>query len=191
MTEYPGHCQSCRQIFYGYKGKKYCSLSCYHEAKSSTPMAVRFWRCVERRGPDECWPAHGSRLSSRYGYIRIKFQRNGVIRNILAHRLSWMLRHGREIPDGMLIMHTCDNPPCVNPSHLVLGTKKTNAEDASIKGRYPQQCRTHCKHGHEFTVDNTIRTGERVRRCKTCMRTRTRLWLQARRRTQREARVQA
>jgi hypothetical protein len=52
-----------------------------------------------------------------------------------AHRAAWILSNGREIPEGMEIMHTCDNPKCVNPSHLKLATTAENMQDKRIKGR--------------------------------------------------------
>jgi hypothetical protein len=54
--------------------------------------------------------------------------------NIGVHRLSWILANGA-IPDGMSVLHRCDNPPCVNPEHLFLGTQRDNNLDMRAKGR--------------------------------------------------------
>ena len=90
---------------------------------------ARFWRKVEVRGEDECWEwTGGSRNAYGYGQFRL----NG--RMVKVHRISYELSHG-SIPEGMLVCHHCDNPPCANPSHLFLGTDKDNAIDREMKGR--------------------------------------------------------
>lgn len=65
-----------------------------------------------------------------YGYGEIR--RNG--RKNKAHRISYELYKG-PIPDGLIIRHTCDNPPCVNPDHLLTGTKSDNMQDSIARGR--------------------------------------------------------
>lgn len=64
------------------------------------------------------------------GYGKVK--RNGV--TTVAHRVSWEMENG-PIPDGLQVCHHCDNPPCVNPEHLFLGTQKNNLDDRNRKGR--------------------------------------------------------
>jgi hypothetical protein len=84
-----------------------------------------------------------------------------------GHRLFYEKFIG-PIPEGMFVCHRCDNPPCVNPSHMFLGTAKENLCDASRKGRLPGRRHwTHCPQGHEFTNANTYWFKER-RQCKTC-----------------------
>lgn len=76
--------------------------------------------------PHDCWVYPTKKR--RYRDVKIKGK------SVKAHRLSYEHFKG-PIPAGMLIMHSCDNPPCVNPRHLSLGTHKTNAQDSMNKGR--------------------------------------------------------
>ena len=89
-------------------------------------MDERFWRKVNKTG--SCWLWTGAHLAHGYGQVR----RNKL--GILAHRYSWMLRHG-PIPDGLNVLHKCDVRACVNPEHLFLGTQKQNVDDMLRKGR--------------------------------------------------------
>lgn len=83
-----------------------------------------FWDYVDKRGVDECWPWIGGRMT--FGY--------GSWRGMTAHRKAAELTYGA-IPDDMVVMHSCDNPPCVNPKHLNLGTMADNNADRHAKGR--------------------------------------------------------
>ncbi len=100
-------------------------------SKPATPVAERFWPKVDRRGPDECWEWKAARQAEGYG----KMFTTNRCRPERAHRVSWVLHHG-PIPDGMFVLHRCDNPPCVNPAHLFLGTNLDNIEDMGRKGRH-------------------------------------------------------
>jgi hypothetical protein len=92
--------------------------------------AERFWARVDQGPrPDDCWGWRGSR--DRKGYARLGVTGRKVV---LAHRFSWCIHQG-PIPDGMCVLHSCDNPPCTNPQHLFLGTRVDNNEDMRSKGR--------------------------------------------------------
>lgn len=93
------------------------------------PIEIRFWEYVRKtRG---CWKWVGAKRSKGYGAIG-ESGRGGGTR--LAHRVSWTIHYG-PIPNGMSVLHKCDNPECTNPKHLFLGTIKDNATDMKNKGR--------------------------------------------------------
>ena len=120
----------------------------------------RFWDKVVVG--DDCWEWTGCR--SRFGYGMITTTRGHSER---AHRLSWLI-HFCLIPPGVCVLHHCDNPPCVNPDHLFLGTRKDNARDMAEKGRHRDNSATHCKRGHPFDNEDRDRRGNRF--CRPCHR---------------------
>ena len=131
-----------------------------------TPLVDRFWARVEKTAT--CWNWTGARLPKGYGMIGARSWRDGWQ---CAHRVSWELHFGA-IPDGLHCLHRCDNPPCVNPAHLWLGTNADNAADRDSKGRLRLSrthfaSRTHCPSGHEYSAENTyVRRG--ARNCRIC-----------------------
>ncbi len=97
---------------------------------SAIPEKVkdRFWSKVQICGPDDCWNWIGATKDNGYGTFGHLYE------NLYAHRFSWELKNGK-IPNGMFVLHRCDNPACVNPSHLFLGTHTDNMRDKENKGR--------------------------------------------------------
>lgn len=96
------------------------------------PREERFWNLVEVRSEDECWPWKGSHINSGYGRFRLSRSEGSM----LSHRYSYSVTNG-PIPEGMNVLHRCDNRTCCNPQHLFLGTQSDNLLDASRKGRLP------------------------------------------------------
>ena len=84
-----------------------------------------------------------------------------------GNRLVWTLIHG-EIPAGMNVLHKCDNPKCIKPLHLYLGTQKENVRDTLERGRHREAAQTHCKYDHPFSGENLRVGADRKRYCRTC-----------------------
>lgn len=118
---------------------------------------------------DSCWnwtgQTVGRKADGKYGILMHDRKR------WCAHRLFYHLLVG-PIPVGIYVCHKCDNPRCVNPDHLFLGTPKDNTQDCVRKGRIRNgnMGKTHCKHGHPLTTDNIYTSDKRyrARKCKIC-----------------------
>lgn len=93
------------------------------------PIEKRFWGKVDKT--KSCWIWNGATNYAGYGVIGLGGRDQG---NILAHRFSYEIHHGK-IKYGNFICHKCDNPPCVNPSHLFQGTNQDNVSDMIRKNR--------------------------------------------------------
>jgi hypothetical protein len=129
-------------------------------------LVARFHQNVTPGLPDECWEWQGGRNSrnGRKTYGRLGSGQNG---KVYAHRLSVEL-DGRQVGDKD-VLHTCDNPPCCNPRHLVVGTNEDNAQDARAKGL---RMKPKCRRGHVRTPGNTYtrtdKNGYVERHCRDC-----------------------
>lgn len=129
-------CPICGDTFKAYvsQDRTFCSRACFGASMAGRRVAwagahldpEHFYSFVDKTA--ECWVWNGSRNAAGYGHISV----NG--KKVLTHRHSYLLEHGA-IPEGLFILHRCDNPPCVRPSHLYAGTKKRNAMDRVERGR--------------------------------------------------------
>jgi hypothetical protein len=97
--------------------------------KSHASVEDRFWRQV--RKTNNCWFWTGSPNGKGYGSINLGGRNKNTV---FAHRFSYEIHKG-PIPEGLVVMHSCDNPACVNPDHLSVGTHKDNTQDMVRKGR--------------------------------------------------------
>ena len=116
----------------------------------------RFWSAVQKT--DGCWLYTGHRDPHGYGILSFGSKPH---RNLRAHRFSWELHQG-PIPEGICVLHRCDNPSCVNPSHLFLGTQLENIADMLAKKRalfqkQPEKMRhPGSQHGNAKLTESTV-----------------------------------
>jgi hypothetical protein len=168
---------------------RFCSAECRFEYAHKERVA-RLWSQVRKDDRAEaCWEWQGTHRPKGYGIV------SRGRHPIYAHRFAFEIAYG-PIPEGMMVCHTCDNPACVRNDdegwyevngvllprrgHLFLGTTKDNTADKIAKGRARSGSKyafaTHCKHGHEFTPENTYisRWNNRgpARVCRACHRDR-------------------
>lgn len=137
-------CLLCGSAFIRYPSNVglFCSRKCLSESglrrvghrgpRKRRPLPDRFWPKVDQSGGGEaCWLWTAGKIPTGYG----RFCING--RYVYAHRVAWELTHG-QIEGGLFVLHDCptgDNPSCVNPAHLFLGTQSDNMKDCYQKGR--------------------------------------------------------
>jgi len=130
------------------------------------PLADRFWEKVKKG--DGCW--EWTAATSR-GYGTFNLGRRQGTRG--AHVVAYELKVGPT--EGGFVLHQCDNPACVRPDHLFLGTNADNMRDMSSKGRSASQKKTACPAGHPYSEENTYFDTTGRRRCKPCRRLRRRV----------------
>lgn len=94
-------------------------------------LVKRFSEKWKLNSDSGCWEWTASLAGKGYGQIKIPGER----KQMYAHRLSWMIHKG-EVPQGKSVLHRCDNPKCVNPNHLFVGTHQDNSTDMKGKGRH-------------------------------------------------------
>lgn len=117
-----------------------------------------FYKNVEKTST--CWIWKGSKTSTGYGDFRYKNQR------MKAHRFSFLISNGHMAKN--YVCHKCNNPLCVNPSHLYDGTPKDNVRDMLLAKHQNNQSKMYCKRGHRLTEDNVYIHKTGSRRCKEC-----------------------
>jgi hypothetical protein len=117
-------------------------------------MFENFESKIDKSG--QCWIWTAAKTKDGYGNYRSKY----------AHRVSYELYIGA-IPEGLIVRHTCDVRHCVNPFHLLVGTKKDNTHDMIMRGRHPIVGKNYCVNGHLKDIGNTrFYNGKRT--CKEC-----------------------
>jgi hypothetical protein len=131
-------CKHCKKFFEKnkklsnkqYEKQKYCSRQCLaDDIKFSADDSKKsfFQRVVKKE--DGCHEWTGAKCEKGYGMFSVAGKK------MRAHRAAWFFEHNQYVPDNLLACHKCDNPSCVNPDHLFLGTNKQNSDDKFSKGR--------------------------------------------------------
>jgi hypothetical protein len=115
-------------------------MMCVYSASNISYQSIyirRFWERVSKQGDDDCWEWTAGKQKDGYGAIRVTRKSDGRSVKVQSHRLSYMIHVG-DIPESLIVIHSCDNPPCCNPKHLRLGDQHDNMQDKYSKGRSGQ-----------------------------------------------------
>lgn len=128
----------------------------------------RFWSLVDNT--DDCWLWTGGNAHFGYGKFYLSPTEPGAkSKSVRAHRYAYETEVG-PIPEGLFLLHSCDVPACVNPSHLRPGTQIENVADAIERGRFTNgnKRKTHCPKGHPYDDQNTYVDKRGKRSCRAC-----------------------
>lgn len=140
-----------------------------HPFKTMQRRAMEFLRKKCAWAPNGCLEYQG-KITSRSGHLQYVFRK----RHWPAHRFVYAMLVAD--PGDLHVLHTCDNPKCMNIDHLWLGTQRDNSLDMVRKGRQKYMKKTTCVRGHPYDDQNTLRYGARKwRNCKICTRARSRI----------------
>jgi hypothetical protein len=118
-------------------------------------MAERFWAKTEPAGGGCIEWVGGSRNRSGYGQFTVKGNSDFACRNQLAHRVAWYLHTGQ--PPAGHVLHSCDNPACVNPAHLRIGDQLANMQDCVSRGRHGGGARPGERHHQAKLTTDEVR----------------------------------
>jgi len=100
-----------------------------------SPSSVARFHTKYKRAANGCLLWTGSVMGAGYGQFVLERDEYGHQEHLGAHRVAYVLAKG-DIPQGFVVRHTCDTPPCVEPDHLILGVQADNIQDAAVQGRY-------------------------------------------------------
>ena len=130
----------------------------------TSELKKRFWDRIDLLSGfyTGCWIWVGGKITSGYGVF---YPTPGF--HIGAHVLSYLMFNGK-VKHKLQVLHKCDNKSCVNPKHLFIGTNRDNQIDYVNKGKHFKKNKTHCKYGHEYTLENTRSNSKGHRWCKIC-----------------------
>lgn len=124
-------------------------------------FATRFWRKVDKRGEDECWPWTGTTLrKTGRGQVYVR-RSDGRKARLSAPSVAWQLTTGKPIPVGQIARHSCDNPNCCNPRHVLAGTQSQNIGDCVARMRRNAFGRQALQAPDVLTIRARAATGER------------------------------
>lgn len=124
-------------------GLRKCRDGITRNAFFSVPAVERFWKFVDKSSDDACWNWTGHTSGSGYKYASFW----DGLRTVKGHRFAYELTFGK-IPNGLIACHKCDNPLCVNPHHIFLGTQKDNMADCKRKHRMNNEAKVHLGEQH-------------------------------------------